>query len=139
MHEQACRSIYTPLRLTYGLVPFLAGLDKYFNVLTDWPKYVSSVVPNVLGLAPQTLMHLIGPVEMAVGILVLTRWTRIGAFVASVWLVLIAANLILAGYLDIAVRDLSMAVGAYALYRLAAARQEQEVPRRVPSGSSARA
>jgi uncharacterized membrane protein YphA (DoxX/SURF4 family) len=139
MNEHACRSIYTPLRVTYGLVPFLAGLDKFFNVLTDWPKYVSSIVPNVLGLAPQTLMHLVGPIEMAVGILVLTRWTRIGAYIAAIWLVLIAGNLIAAGYLDIAVRDLSMAVGAYSLGRLAVARQEQAFPGRMPSGSSVRA
>jgi hypothetical protein len=137
MNEQACRSVYTPLRLTYGLVPFLAGLDKYFNVLTDWPKYVSGIIPGTLGLAPETLMYLIGPVEMAVGILVLTRWTRVGALIASVWLVLIAANLILAGHLDVAVRDLSMAVGAWTLARLAAAREEETV--RQPLASSARA
>jgi hypothetical protein len=120
-------SLYRPLWLTYGLVPFLAGLDKFFNLLTDWPKYLSPLVASLLPISPQTLMHGVGIIEIAVGLMVLTRWTRLGAWIATVWLVLIAVNLLTLGLFDIAVRDLAMAVGAYSLARLAELRQVSPV------------
>ncbi|HVS02975.1 MAG TPA: hypothetical protein VMT16_09415 [Thermoanaerobaculia bacterium] len=121
-------AVYRPLWLTYGLVPLLAGLDKFFNLLADWPGYVSPAAQAVLPISAQGFMYVVGLIEIAVGVMVLTRWTRLGAWVAAVWLVLIAANLVTVGLLDIAVRDLAMAVGAYTLARLAEARQHQ--PRR---------
>jgi uncharacterized membrane protein YphA (DoxX/SURF4 family) len=116
-------AIYQPLRLTYGLIPLLAGLDKFLNLLADWPGYVSPLVAGVLPLAPETLMYVVGVVEIAVGVLVLTRWTRLGAWIAAAWLTLIALNLVAMGTFDVAVRDLAMAVGAYTLARLAQARE----------------
>jgi uncharacterized membrane protein YphA (DoxX/SURF4 family) len=116
-------SLYRPLWLTYGLVPLLAGLDKFLNLLTDWPKYLSPAIAGLLPVSAQTFMHAVGIIEIVVGLLVLTRWTRIGAWIAAAWLVLIAVNLITMGLFDIAVRDLAMAVGAYTLARLAELRQ----------------
>jgi uncharacterized membrane protein YphA (DoxX/SURF4 family) len=116
-------SLYRPLWLTYALVPLLAGLDKFLNLLTDWPKYLSPWMANLLPVSPQTFMHVVGIIEIAVGLLVLTRWTRIGAWIAAAWLVLIAVNLATMGLFDIAVRDLAMAVGAYTLARVAELRQ----------------
>ena len=112
-------SLYRPLWLTYGLVPLLAGLDKFFNLLVDWTEYLSPAIAGLLPFSPGTFMAIVGVVEMAVGVLVLTRWTRLGAWIAAAWLVLIAGNLLLLGRYDIAVRDLAMAVGAYTLARLA--------------------
>jgi uncharacterized membrane protein YphA (DoxX/SURF4 family) len=126
-------SLYRPLWLTYGLVPLLAGLDKFFNLLTDWPKYVAPWVANLLPISPQTFMYAVGIIEIAVGLLVLTRWTRLGAWIAAAWLVLIALNLATMGLFDIAVRDLAMAVGAYTLARLAELRQE--APATAPAAS----
>ena len=120
-------SIYRPLWLTYGLVPLLAGLDKFFNLLTDWTKYVSPLVAHLLPVSPQTFLYAVGIIEIAVGLMVLTRWTRLGAWIAAAWLVLIAINLLTLGMFDIAVRDLAMAVGAYSLARLAELRQESPV------------
>ena len=117
-------SLYRPLWLTYGLVPLLAGLDKFLNLLTDWPKYLSPMAESMLPVSPQTFMYAVGVIEIAVGLLVLTRWTRLGAWIAAAWLVLIAVNLVTLGMFDIAVRDLAMAVGAYTLARLAELRQE---------------
>jgi hypothetical protein len=117
-------SLYRPLWLTYGLVPLLAGLDKFFNLLTNWPKYLSPTVAGLLPVSAQTFMHAVGVSEIVVGLLVLTRWTRIGAWIAMAWLILIAVNLATLGLFDIAVRDLAMAVGAYTLARLAEVRQE---------------
>ena len=117
-------SLYRPLWLTYGLVPLLAGLDKFFNLLTDWPKYLSPWMAGLLPMSPQTFMYVVGVIEIAVGVMVLTRWPRLGAWIAAAWLVLIALNLVTMGLFDIAVRDLAMAVGAYTLARLAEARQQ---------------
>jgi hypothetical protein len=112
-------SLYRPLWLTYGLVPLLAGLDKFFNLLTDWPKYLAPWLAHLLPFSVPTFFHLIGVIEIAVGVLVLTRWTRLGAWIATAWLALIALNLATMGLFDIAVRDLAMAVGASTLARLA--------------------
>jgi uncharacterized membrane protein YphA (DoxX/SURF4 family) len=126
-------SLYRPLWLTYGLVPLLAGLDKFFNLLTDWPKYLSPWMAGMLPMSPQTFMHVVGVIEIAVGLLVLTRWTRLGAWIATAWLVLIAVNLVTMGLFDIAVRDLAMAVGASTLARLAELRQQSPVASPAPS------
>lgn len=117
-------SLYRPLWLTYGLVPLLAGLDKFFNLLTDWPKYLSPWIAHLLPVSAQSFMYAVGIIEIVVGLLVLTRWTRLGAWIATAWLVLIALNLVTLGLFDIAVRDLAMAVGAYTLARLAELREE---------------
>ena len=71
-----------------------------------------------------TFLRIAGVIEMIVGLAILTRWTRIGAYVAGAWLVSIAANLVATGaFLDVAVRDLVMAVAAYALARLTEVRE----------------
>jgi uncharacterized membrane protein YphA (DoxX/SURF4 family) len=117
------------LRLTYGSVAFLAGLDKFFNVLANWESYLAPAVSSSLPLSAGTLMRGVGVVEMLVGILILTSWTRLGAYVASVWLLSIAVNLALTGsYFDVAVRDVAMAVGAWTLARLTEIRQPAEAP-----------
>ncbi|HEV8629362.1 MAG TPA: hypothetical protein VGV61_03525 [Thermoanaerobaculia bacterium] len=122
------RSLYLPLRLTYGLVPLLAGLDKFFGFLADWPHYLAPALAGLLPFSTATFFAIVGVVEMAVGVLVLTRWPRLGAFLAMGWLVLIAFDLVLAGFYDIAVRDLAMAVGAYTLARLAELAAEAPAP-----------
>jgi len=126
-------SLYRPLWLTYGLVPLLAGLDKFFNLLTDWPKYLSPWVEGLLPVSAQTFMYAVGVIEIVVGLMVLTRWTRLGAWIATAWLALIAVNLVTLGLFDIAVRDLAMAVGASTLARLAELRQESPAAVREPA------
>ena len=121
-------SLYRRLWLTYGLVPLLAGLDKFFGILADWEAYLSPLVSGLLPVSPQTFLGFVGVVAMAVGVLVLTRWTRLGALLAAGWLVLIALNLVAAGQLDVAVRDLAMAVGAWTLARLSELRTAADAP-----------
>lgn len=116
----ALRPVVRALRLTYGLVPFLAGLDKFFGLLADWASYVSPHAAALLPVPVGTFMAIVGVVEMAVGVLVLTRWPRLGALLATGWLVVVALNLSLAGRLDVATRDLAMAVGAFTLAHLVA-------------------
>jgi uncharacterized membrane protein YphA (DoxX/SURF4 family) len=112
------------LRITYGLVAFLAGLDKFFHLLTNWDMYLAPVVTNLLPVSSSVLMHTVGVVEMIVGILILTRWTGIGAYIASAWLLAIACNVLLTGsFFDVAVRDVALSVGAWTLARLTEIRQ----------------
>jgi uncharacterized membrane protein YphA (DoxX/SURF4 family) len=107
----------------------LAGLDKYVGILTDWKRYMSPLAASVLPVPPvETFLHIVGVVEVIVGLAVLFGLTRLGALTAMVWLVAIALQLLVAGYFDIAVRDLVMAVGAYTLVRVAAERGEEFVP-----------
>lgn len=116
-------SSWWALRIGLGLAALLAGLDKFFNLLTDWSVYLSPLAMRVLPFSAKTLMSVVGPIEMLVGLAILTQWTRIGAYVASAWLLAIALNLVTTGaFLDIAVRDVEMAVAAYALANLTKAR-----------------
>ena len=112
------------LRLGIGLTATLSGLDKFFNVLANWSNYVSPLAAQMLPFSTTTFMGIAGIVELAVGIAILTAWTRLGAYVASAWLILVAINLALAGYFDVAVRDVVMAIGAFTLARLTEVRLE---------------
>jgi len=113
------------LRIRLGVGPFLAGLDKYLNVLTNWPAYISPLALKILPFSGQTLMHIVGVIEMIVGLAILTKWTRVGAYVASAWLVAIAINLVSTGmFFDIAVRDLEIALAAFVLARMTEVRSD---------------
>jgi hypothetical protein len=110
------------LRVGLGAAAFLAGLDKFFNLLADWPSYLSPIAAQVLPLSPAAFMHVIGPIEMAVGAVILAGYTRLGGYVAAIWLGGIAINLVTTGhYFDLAVRDVVMAIAAFTLARLAEA------------------
>ncbi|HEV7732868.1 MAG TPA: hypothetical protein VGR62_11925 [Candidatus Binatia bacterium] len=112
------------LRVGLGLAAFLAGLDKFVGLLADWPGYVAPMVAAALPVSPDVFMRVIGVVEMAVGLAILTSWTRAGAWVAMAWLLLIAGNLVLTGhFFDVAVRDVEMAIAAFALARLTEAHE----------------
>ncbi|WP_243320442.1 MULTISPECIES: hypothetical protein [Geothrix] len=112
------------LRIGLGAAPFLAGLDKYFNLLAKWELYLNPLALRVIPVSPAAFMRAIGLVEMAVGLAILTRWTRLGAYVAGIWLVGIALNLLTMGaYLDVAVRDLLLALAAYTLAQLTEVRE----------------
>src|SRR5262245_48374156 len=132
--DRRVESARLALKLAFGIVPFLAGLDKFFNLLADWPGYLSPAAAAVLPVSAQTFMYVAGVVEMVVGLAILTRWTVIGSYVAAVWLVAIAINLVATGtYFDIAVRDLVMATAAFALARLTEASKSARVPAAVPT------
>jgi uncharacterized membrane protein YphA (DoxX/SURF4 family) len=112
------------LRIAIGAMAFLAGLDKFFNLLVDWEKYVSPMLTKIVPLSPQALMQAAGVIEMIAGIAVLSGLTRIAAYIVTAWLVLIALSLLTTGqYFDVAVRDLVIAVGAFTLARLAEVRR----------------
>ena len=120
------------LRLTFGLVPIVAGLDKYFNLLTNWEQYLNPAIPGLLHLSPVAFMHVVGVVEIAAGVLVLTPITGYASYIVMLWLLGIAGNLLAQGkYFDIAVRDIVLAIAAYSLARLTQVRQESTHEARV--------
>jgi uncharacterized membrane protein YphA (DoxX/SURF4 family) len=122
--NQRLNSSWWALRIGLGVAPFLAGLDKFFNLLTNWRVYLNPLALRLIPLAPETFLHAIGVVEMIVGLAILTRWTRLGSYLASLWLVCIALNLVTMGaFFDIAIRDVLLALAAFTLARLTEVRQ----------------
>lgn len=108
----------TLLKYTFGLVPIVAGLDKFTNILVDWSQYLGSGFQELLPFDAPTFMIIVGIIEIVAGVLVFFK-TKIGAFIVSGGLTLIALTLVLSGnYLDVAVRDLVMAIAAYVLAKL---------------------
>ncbi len=124
----------TLLRIGYGLVPILAGADKFTNLLTDWTQYLSPKVERRLPVDGRTFMRLVGLAEIAAGLLVLRR-PRAGGALLSGWLLAISGNLLSMGkYLDVAARDALLAAGAAALAMMperAQAEQPRMPPRRM--------
>ena len=127
---ERARQAFRILHVGFVVAPVLAGLDKFFNLLVDWDRYLAPVVTDVLPVSGTTIMAVVGVVEIAAGVLVALR-PRIGGYVVAVWLWAVIVNLLLAGdYFDIALRDFGLSLGALALARLAEA---------FPSGSVAAA
>lgn len=119
----------TALRIAFGLMATLAGLDKFFNLLADWDAYVAPLAAGVLPFAPSTLMMIVGVVEIAVGVTILGFNPSLGAHVAAAWLTLVAVNLVAGGFLDVAVRDLVLALSALTFARLHELAGTQEAAR----------
>ncbi len=123
MLDPRLQNTWRSLKVFYGVVPIVAGLDKFTNLLTRWDQYLSPLALRIVPVSPATFMHVVGVVEIVAGLVVLSRETRVGAYIVSAWLVGIALNLISSGrFLDVAVRDLGMALGAFTLARLTEAR-----------------
>lgn len=116
------------LRLALGATAALAGLDKFFNILADWSTYISPAAEQLLPFSAETFMRMVGVIELGVGIAILAAAPVLGAYVASAWLLLVAANLLLAGRFDIAARDVVMSVSAFTLARLLELRHESPAP-----------
>jgi uncharacterized membrane protein YphA (DoxX/SURF4 family) len=122
--EQGLDSAWWALRLGIGLTAFAAGLDKFFNLLTDWSMYVAPWVERLSPIPATTMLRVFGVVEMAAAVLVLSRLTRWGAYIVAAWLSLVAVQLLTTGtFFDLAARDVVMALAAFALAKLTEWRQ----------------
>jgi hypothetical protein len=106
------------LRTVFTVAPILFGLDKFFNLLTDWPVYLAPIVTDVLPLTGQQFMYVVGGIEIVAGLAVLVI-PRFGSLLVAAWLAGIILNLLLVpGYYDVALRDFGLFVAALALFRL---------------------
>ena len=124
--DSRINSVFWTLRIAFGLTAFLAGLDKFLNLLTNWEQYASPLVLSIMPVSAATLMHVAGVIEMIAGITLLAGITRLGGYVVAAWLTLIALSLVTSGrFFDVAVRDLVMATGAFTLARISEMRATQ--------------
>ncbi len=118
-HEShVLHSTQTTLRVAYGAVPIVAGLDKFTNVLTHWEQYLNPLALRVVPVTAEAFMRGVGIIEIVAGVIVLSK-PRVGAFIVMLWLLAIAAQLLVGWmYVDVAVRDIMMSLGALTLWRL---------------------
>jgi uncharacterized membrane protein YphA (DoxX/SURF4 family) len=138
--DSRLNSAFWALRIAIGATAFLAGLDKFFNLLTNWEQYVSPLLTGLLPLSAGSLMRVAGLIEMIAGIAVLAGLARYAGYVVAAWLTLIALSLLTTGhFFDVAVRDLVMAVGAFTLARLAEVRETATGTSRSPAALRATA
>ena len=117
--NQALKPTFNLLRLTYGIVPMVAGIDKFTNLLTHWENYLHPGIAGMLPFTPHTFMMIVGVIEIIAGLIVLAK-PAIGGYIVAAWVAIIALTLLASGnYLDVAVRDLVMSIGAFSLARIA--------------------
>lgn len=118
MHEDLER-LTKALRFTLGATACAAGADKFFNLLTDWEKYLSPMVAERLPMNPGAFMRIVGAIEVAVGAGILLGYERPAGYICSAWLLAITGNLLTKPeHLDVAARDLNMALEAFTLATL---------------------
>ena len=109
------------LRAAFTVAPIVFGLDKFFNILTDWPAYLARTIDDLVPGDAHQAMLLVGSVEIVAGLLVAVA-PRIGGYVVALWLAGIIVNLlIIPGFYDVALRDFGLLLAAVALARLAIA------------------
>lgn len=127
------------LRTAFTLAPVLFGLDKFFNLLTDWERYLAPSLNDLVPGNAHQAMLMVGVVEVAAGLLVAAA-PRIGGYVVAAWLAGIIVNLLLIpGFYDVALRDFGLFVAALALARLATLfpARYPHLPRKAAQGPSA--
>ena len=121
LQREAGYHAFLMLRLAFALAPVLFGIDKFFNVMTDWPKYLAGWVNDLMPGSAQDFMYFVGGVEILAGIIVALR-PKLGAPIVVAWLGGIILNLVSGpGYYDVALRDFGLMLGALTLTRLALA------------------
>lgn len=109
---------YQAMHLIFTVAPVIAGVDKFTHFLVNWDQYLAPQIAALLPFSAHTFMWIVGVIEIVAGVGVLLM-PRVFAYVVSVWLVGIIANLVIGGqYLDVALRDLGLAVGAFSLGRM---------------------
>lgn len=119
--DRAGREAFLILRTAFTVAPILFGLDKFANVMTDWPKYLAGPFNDLIPGSAHQAMLAVGVVEVVAGLLVAWR-PRIGAYVVALWLAgIIVDLLVLGGYGDVALRDFGLLLATLALARLAPA------------------
>lgn len=112
------RSVWMVLRITFGIVPIVAGIDKFTDLLVDWDMYLNPQIASMLPFSAHLFMQIVGVIEIIAGLIVLVK-PSIGGWIVMAWLICIALQLLAMGkYLDVAVRDFVMSIGAMSLARL---------------------
>lgn len=115
--QNTVNQIYNILKYIFVIVPIVAGLDKFTNILTQWDQYINPSIADMLPFSAPVFMTIIGVVEIIAGVIVLKN-SYIGGMIVAAWLALVAIAMLISGYADIAVRDLVMATTAFSMAKL---------------------
>ncbi|MGC4235047.1 MAG: hypothetical protein QM594_18895 [Niabella sp.] len=116
--SQSLTQVFNLLKYTFVIVPIVAGTDKFTNLLTHWEQYLDSSIAGLLPFSASVFMKIVGVIEIIAGIIVLKK-TEIGGYIVAAWLTVIALTLLISfNYADVAVRDLVMAISAFAMARI---------------------
>ncbi|WP_270088022.1 hypothetical protein [Sphingobacterium sp. SYP-B4668] len=116
--SQSLTQTFNLLKYTFGIVPIVAGADKFTNLLTHWEQYISPSMAGVLPFPTSVFMMIVGVIEIVAGIIVLKK-AAIGGYIVAGWLTVIALTLLIGfNYVDVAVRDLVMAIAAFSMARI---------------------
>jgi hypothetical protein len=116
--QQTLTQAFRLLKFTFVIVPIVAGADKFTNLLTHWEQYLNPSIAGMLSFSATAFMMIVGVIEIIAGIIVLKK-AEIGGYIVAAWLTVIALTLLLGfRYVDVAVRDLVMAVSAFAMARI---------------------
>ena len=111
---------FSLLRLAFTVAPIAFGLDKFFNIMVDWPIYLAPWINDIAPGTGQEFMYVVGAIEILAGVFVGLK-PRYGAYLVAAWLGGIIINLLShSGYYDIALRDFGLMLAALTLTRLAA-------------------
>lgn len=116
--SQSLAQTFNLLKYTFGIVPIVAGADKFTNILTNWEQYINPTMANLLPFSTSVFMMIVGVIEIIAGIIVLKK-PEIGGYIVAAWLTVIALTLLFGfNYVDVAVRDLVMAIAALSMAKL---------------------
>lgn len=110
---------YLMLWAGFTLLPILFGLDKFFNILTNWDHYLAPWIVSIIPVSAHQAMLVIGVIEIVAGVAVALK-PRYAAFIVAAWLAGIVINfLTYSGFYDVALRDFGLMLAALTLARLA--------------------
>lgn len=116
--QQTLKQTFNLLKYTFVIVPIVAGTDKFTNLLTHWEQYVNPSIAGILPFSSSVFMIIVGIIEIAAGIIVLKK-SEIGGYIVAGWLTVVALTLLIDfNYVDVAVRDLVMAISALSMARI---------------------
>lgn len=112
INEKKFDTLWAYLKYIYGFVALLVGIDKFFYFITDWNMFVGAWVFNLPPVIATNIIPIVGVIEIAAGLILLTKWPRFGAYLVAAWLGVIILNLCtISGMRDIIIRDIVIAVG----------------------------
>jgi len=107
--------------LYYAFIALLAvaGMDKFLHLSAAWDAYVSPSIARLLHMSPGAIAWCAGVTELLVATGVALR-PKIGSWAATVWLALIAVNLLTMGQYVMFLPVLTLAAAGFAFTRLSA-------------------
>jgi hypothetical protein len=115
------------LRTVFTVAPIAFGLDKFFDVMTNWEIYLAPWINDIVPGSSNDAMVIVGVIEIVAGLTVAVL-PRFGGFLVAAWLGGIIVNLLTLGdFYDVALRDFGLLVAALCLSLLAASRAKQAV------------